>query len=419
MHLIQVKTTTGQCNTIRADRDIFKRFFSTASSGRKVNVSTLLTHELASVPLSLASFDGNLCPTDKAALSHILTDSFIHAELPSTFTNTSIVIDGMALVQAVSKPTTAKTLGDLANIFCKLVFKHFSGPCKRIDVIFDTYRQKTIKANTQQRRTSKNRKICRIIDFLSVQIPTSWSDFIGLSENKINLVKFLTRELLRQYGDLTDGQELVIAGGSETPVLAVSSVSGLLHHLCSAHEEADTRIVLHANDSVSQGYEHVVVYSRDTDVLLLIHHVIAEVWMGAGTKQKPKYILVHQIRESLNLQVCRNLFAYHAITGCDSTSQFSGHGKKKTWMLYKSQPDLLNAFTDCDSTAFAKAEEFVVKIYSPSSSLVHVNDLCTELFHRLANPEKLPPTQDALIQHLKRSQHQLMIWMNASYQHLA
>lgn len=222
-------------------------------------------------------------------------------------------------------------------------------------------------------------------------------------------------ELLRKCENLKDGQELVIAGGSETPDLAVSSVSGILHHLCSTHEEADTRIVLHANDLVSQGHEHLVVHSRDTDVLLLlIHHVIAEVWMVAGTKQKPKYIPVHQIRESLNPQVCRNLLAYHAITGCDSTSQFSGHGKKKTWMIYKSQPDLLNAFTDSDSTAFTKAEEFVVKIYSPSSSLVHVNDLRTELFHKLSNPEKLPPTQDALIQHLKRSQHQLMIWMNAS-----
>ena len=139
---------TGQCNTIRADRDLSKRLFSAATSGSKVNVSMLLTYELASAPLSLASFDGNLCPTDKAALSHILTDSFIHAELPSTFTNTSIVIDGMALMQAIGKPTTAKTFGDLANIFCKSVFKHFSGPCKIIDVIFDTYRQKTIKANT-------------------------------------------------------------------------------------------------------------------------------------------------------------------------------------------------------------------------------------------------------------------------------
>ena len=140
---------------------------------------------------------------------------------------------------------------------------------------------------------------------------------------------------LRQCGNLTDGQELVIAGGSETPDLAVSSVSGLLYHLCSTHEEADTQIVLHGNDSVPQGYEHIVVYSRDTVLLLLIHHVIAEVWMVAGTKQKLKYIPVHQIRESLNLQVCRNLLAYHAITGSDSTSQFSGHGKKKTWMILK------------------------------------------------------------------------------------
>ena len=123
---------------------------------RRTSVSRLWTTK-CSWPWD-TSFNGNLRPTDKAALSHILTDSFIHPELPSVFTNTSIVIDGMALVQAIGKPTTAKTFGDLANIFCKSIFKHFSGPCKRIYVIFDTYRQKTIKAITRRRRTSKNRK---------------------------------------------------------------------------------------------------------------------------------------------------------------------------------------------------------------------------------------------------------------------
>ena len=53
----------------------------------------------------------------------------------------------------------------------------------------------------------------------------------------------------------------MIAGGSETPDLAVSSISLILHHLCSIHEEDDNWNVVHASDSVSKNYEHTAVYS--------------------------------------------------------------------------------------------------------------------------------------------------------------
>ena len=107
------------------------------------------------------------------------------------------------------------------------------------------------------------------------------------------------------------------AGGSATPNLAVSSVSGILHHLCSTQEDADSRII-HDNDAVFQGFGQIIVNSWDTDILLLLtHHLTADVSMAAGTKQKPNYFPVHQIK-SINPQGCQNLLACHAILGCDS-----------------------------------------------------------------------------------------------------
>ena len=44
---------------------------------------------------------------------------------------------------------------------------------------------------------------------------------------------------------------------------------------------------------------------------------------------------------------------------------------------------------------------------------VQVNDLHAELFNRILNPEKLPPTEDVLFQHLKSSQDQLRILISA------
>ena len=55
-------------------------------------------------------------------------------------------------------------------------------------------------------------------------------------------------------------------------------------HLTSSHEEADTRIVLHAADAATHDIKRVAVCSRDTDVLVLLvfHKSAPEVWIMIG-----------------------------------------------------------------------------------------------------------------------------------------
>ena len=125
-------------------------------------------------------------------------------------------------------------------------------------------------------------------------------------------------------------------------------------------------------------------------------------------------ISVHTIRHSLSPQLIRNLLAYHAITGSDSTSQFSGYGKLSTWQRYKADTAIMVTFADSADSAITDADKFIIKIYCPTSSLSSVNDLRSEMFHRIANPEKLSPTQTSLLPHLHRSQHQMAVWQQAT-----
>ena len=157
----------------------------------------------------------------------------------------------------------------------------------------------------------------------------------------------------------------------------MSSTTGAIGHLRSSHEESDTRIVLHAADAAAHGIKRVVVCSKDTDVLVLLafHETTTEVWMDTGMKNKPRWIPVHAVRQNLPESVLHNLLAYHAITGCDSTSQFSGHGKKSSWSTYLSAPELLDGFSNCTDSAFIDAERFVIKMYSPLSSSNSVDAL--------------------------------------------
>jgi hypothetical protein len=56
---------------------------------------------------------------------------------------------------------------------------------------------------------------------------------------------------------LPNGCELVTGGGFNDQESAKSTVLGDLEHLKSNHEEADTRLILHACDAVNREYNRI------------------------------------------------------------------------------------------------------------------------------------------------------------------
>ena len=142
LNLVEVSTTTGRSRTIKADRDLFCRLLSAASSGCQIDLKALLQHKLSPVPLAIATTDYTLRSTEKAALFHLLADSHVQVQLPETDQATCVIVDGMAAVQALGKPSNASTFGDLADCFCDRVFVNLRGSQTSLDIIFDEYRQK-------------------------------------------------------------------------------------------------------------------------------------------------------------------------------------------------------------------------------------------------------------------------------------
>ena len=66
----QIATAAGNKSTkqlAKADRGLFRRLLVASNSGRTVDLTTLLTHELSPVPLSIATIDGKLLTSDKAS----------------------------------------------------------------------------------------------------------------------------------------------------------------------------------------------------------------------------------------------------------------------------------------------------------------------------------------------------------------
>ncbi|KAG7163709.1 hypothetical protein Hamer_G002941 [Homarus americanus] len=104
------------------------------------------------------------------------------------------------------------------------------------------------------------------------------------------------------------------------------------------HEEADTRMRVHAADALECGHRRILIRTVDTDVVILAvalanerSEVLDELWFTFGTGKNRRYIAAHQIAKALGPEKSRALAVFHAITGCDTVSAFAGHSKKAAW----------------------------------------------------------------------------------------
>lgn len=69
----------------------------------------------------------------------------------------------------------------------------------------------------------------------------------------------------------------------------------------------------------------------------------------------------------------RALAVFHAFTGCDTVSSFSGKGKKSAFQAWKSYPEATKGFVEASKgnldAALPHLEKFVVTMYDRSVGL--------------------------------------------------
>lgn len=419
MYKAGVQVKNDKITVVKAERDIFRRLLVVRDSGRDVDLASVLQHELAPVPLSLVSTKGKLNPTTKADLSDLLTQSFnVKRELPTSDRSTCVLIDGPAVVKALGKPKDASTFQDLGDAFVKVIHSNFKPGVSRVDVLFDRYFDTSIKDGTRFNRVGKFQPVRRMVDSGHVKLPHNWDNFINHKSNKSDLAAFLSHELMKS--PIPPSCELVTGGGFHDINQVWTSMDRDVGHLQSAAEEADTRIFLHAKDASDQGYQRLVINSRDTDVLVLaLGHrssLSPELWIHAGTSKEPKYIPVHLI--SLAQPMIDNLMAFHAISGCDTTSQLTGKGKKTCWKDFEKNAGLghlqeLGDSVPCSENAMKGAEKYVCNLYG-HGNCESVDQVRFKMFVKgKTSIEGLPPTSDALKLHLMRTNYQTFVWKNA------
>ena len=354
--------------------------------------------------------------TNKVALLHSLEKDATPLTPPPR--NHDVIIDGMA-VEHKCKPT-GKTFKQMALHMLELIL------CTTINnrnrFFFFVYRELSITKAERMRRSSAKLNFSRIV---SSQLIRQWNNFLSSSQNKTALIQFLCHNWkLEKYHHLLRRKQVYIAyeeisywfNGDEWCEVQESR---------SNEEGADTRMLLHANRTRSNGIENILIHTPDTDVFIIMMfflNSIHNLYIKTGTKGKLRIIDLESVKEA-----CKNSFqntdvdkvfnaipGLHASIGCDTVSTFAGKEKVKAFKLGTKNNELLQFFQvirnewALPEEVYSQAERFICHFYG------HREENDVNLLRYCARSgkieeEELPPHLSSLRKHVDRVNYQSRI----------
>ena len=163
------------------------------------------------------------------------------------------------------------------------------------------------------------------------------------------------------------------------------------------HEEADTRIFVHARDATIEGSKALVIKANDTDIVVIAVSVLPQLqeigvetlWTAFGHGVGMKWIPFHELLNAIGPTRARGIMYFHAFTGCDVVSAFRGKGKKSAWQTWDVFDEVTATFnnlsqfpTEVTDTDMKPLERFVVLMYDRSSAATGVDQARLHMFAR-------------------------------------
>lgn len=392
--------TTRQLSALKSDCGLFSRLYI-ASHHREGDLNNFFQHENQSYPPSLSDF-GKLHFGKKSDLLSCL-EVPNQPEQPRSFH--AKVFDGAAIVHALPVASASTFLEYANKVFIPFLVSQLQSS-NRIDVVWDVYLPNSLKEATREKRGKGTRK--KVAE--QTKLPRDWKGFLQDSSNKEELFSLLSSKV--QATTCPENKAIFITSGENI----LSTRENFVSFKCN-HEEADTRIILHILYVLQDGHSNVLVRTVDTDVVVLLighfHEIIgqyplADIWVAFGMGKHFRHLNINTICNSLGECKSKALPLFHAFTGCDSTSSFSGRGKKSCWGAWKSYPEATDVFIAMKENPFQPLsksapnfcilERLTVVIYDKTSSSSSVDEARRELFTRMNRSlENIPPTQVRLL----------------------
>ena len=361
-----------QVTALKNDCNLFSCLYISCQT-RSGDLETFFMHENQATPPSL-SLGGKLRLGNKADLLSCL--GLEEVQSTCTLAVDAKLLDGAAVIQMLNRGT-AQTFQQYSDLVFLPYISNQLTTARRVDIVWDVYIPDSLKGSTREKRGKGVRR--RVAP--STQIPKNWKDFLRVDENKTELFKFLSQQAI--HLPIDEGKVIYGTDGSNVHTTMANVV--LTNLSPCLHEEADTRLLLHAADTVMKGHRKLCVRTVDTDVVVIAIAMFNEInpdelWLAFGVGSNFRYIPVHEVVSGMDPRNCAILPVLHAFTGCDTVSSFSGRGKKSAWKIWQVFPDITEAFEhlllmeEINDSMMSVLDRFVVLLYNKTSDQGSVKD---------------------------------------------
>ena len=178
------------------------------------------------------------------------------------------------------------------------------------------------------------------------------------------------------------------------------------------HEEADTRIFVHVKHAANE-HSRIMIKTIDTDVVCIAISCVKRIpeledlWVEFESGKTLQFMPILEISNALGIPVCEALPFCHSFSGCDTTSSFTGRGKKTFYDVWKIYPDITAIFRklskgvpEVSDEDLQHIEKCVASLYSNTCNTNRVNVARQILFTQgKCTLDNIPLTASALQQH--------------------
>ena len=317
---VKVTSKNGTEATLKSNRNLFARMLLLAQS-INIDMKEVLSFSLGPFPLSISTEQGSLRKTPKSKLLELIETSTNSQNVESIPEGGALILDAMATVQAIAKPPT--TFGELAEqLFDSIIKLGVYHKCLRVDFVIDTYPEVSIKGIEHSLRASDGATIIKIYG-PEQKIPTQWKKFLKHGPNKVSLLQFLFQSWCMYRSAKLRGLTLYVCENDQCHHILPAATNDArviverVPELACDHEEADTRMLLHASHATR--YNNVLVRSPDTDVFVLLLHfsltIPAKLYFLTGVKDRTRILDMEYIAQQLGEEKCKALIGFHSFTG--------------------------------------------------------------------------------------------------------
>ena len=293
---------------------------------RGADPTEFFSHENVPNPPSISK-DGQLYHGKKSDLAEVLGGLSSECLASKQPTSDAVVLDGPAIIHMVA-PKNGSTVDEYCKVFAAHVNSYFND-VNRVDVICDIYLDSSLKEGVRETRGTAPSQIVKGTTKIS-----KWSKFLKNGSNNQRLFEYIAHYLKSQVTPSNTKQLVVTC----RDMVITNAISVGLEEILSPcdHEEADTRMILHASN-ILEDMSSVTLRTVDTDVLVLAvalsnMNPTKKIWVSFGVDDQKKMFSAHEICIQVGPEKAQALPTFHAFTGCDrclhlKMSERKRHGK--------------------------------------------------------------------------------------------